>query len=236
MAEDHRLPRPETRHGLLPKNRAKIPVKKVPFSDRLELWFSTSRRIDGLWIGGMESKDWPGFGRVESALRLIKDHDPISYSRVTRHLDRIWVRLISNAGAHYERRSNACVVDERFVLSETVDEIASTIVHETTHARLEHWGITYEDEVRRRIEAICIRRQLNFVGKLSGGEKLREGLSATLSWCFDDHDYFSNMRFQDRHVQGSIEALRYLGAPAWFVRVVTKLWEYRLANRTRSLR
>ena len=234
MAEDHHLPRPETRPGLLPKNRAKIPAQKVPFTDRLELWFSTGRRIDGLWIGTTEDKPRPCLDRVEGALRLIRDCDTLNYSRVLKYLDRIWVRLIPSAQAHYERQLNACVFDQRFIVSETVEEIASTIVHETTHARLERWGISYDEKVRPRIEAICIRRQQNFVGKLSGSEKLREDLSAALDWCFDDHDYFSDARFRERHEQGSIETLRHLGAPAWFVRMVTKLVERRLARCARG--
>jgi hypothetical protein len=41
---------------------------------------------------------------------------------------------------------NACLLDERVVASETttLEWIASTIVHEATHARLEKWGIAQD--------------------------------------------------------------------------------------------
>lgn len=222
------------RRGLLPKACAQTPVQKVSPELRFDLWLSTGRSIDGLWIGTTESKPWPCLDRVESALHLIRDRDTLNYSRVLKYLDRIWVRLIPSAQAHYERQLNACVFDQRFVVSETVEEIASTIVHETTHARLERWGITYDEKVRRRIEAICIRRQLNFVGKLSGSEKLREDLLAALNWCFDDHDHFSDARFQERRLNGEIEMLSHLGVPHWLVNAVLKIRDLRSAFRARG--
>ena len=222
------------RRGLLPGARAQTPAQKPSLELRFDLWFSTSRRVDGLWIGTTEDKPWPCLDRVEGALRLIRDCDTLNYSRVLKHLDRIWIRLIPSAQAHYERQLNACVFDQRFAASETVEEIASTIVHETTHARLERWGISYDEKVRQRIEAICIRRQLNFVGKLSDSEKLREDLSATLNWCFDAHDHFSDTRFQERHVQESIETLRYLGVPHWLVKAILKMRDFRLGLRSRG--
>jgi hypothetical protein len=233
MAGDHRLPQLKTQRGLLPKGRAPTPAQKVSFEHKIDLWLSTHRTIDGLWVGSTEDKPWPGLSRVESALRLIKDRDPLHYSRVLRHLDRILVRLIPDAGAHYERQLNACILDRRFVLSETttVEKVALTIVHETTHARLERWGVIYDEKVRPRIETICIRRELSFASKLPGGEALREDLAASLRWCMSDHDFYSDVRFRERHLQGSLEMLLDLGAPAWFVRIVSKLADRRMAQR-----
>lgn len=238
MIGDRRLPQQERPRGLLPKARASIPTQGVYFFDRVDLWLSTDRSIDGLWVGSIEDEPWPGLSRVESALRLIRDRDPLHYSRVLRYLDRIWVRLISSGRAEYQRRLNACVLDQRYVLSETmtVENLASIIIHETTHARLERWGITYEEKARPRIEAICIRRQLNFGAKLPDGEALREQLSASLEWCLSDHDYFADTRFQERNLQGDIDTLRYLGVSEWIVRVVLKLREWRSVVRAHSLK
>ncbi|WP_369721244.1 hypothetical protein AB8Z38_29920 [Bradyrhizobium sp. LLZ17] len=182
--------------------------RRAPAIDRFALWVSTSRTVDGLWVGSTESKPQPGLRRVEAALGLIKDHDPLNYARTINNLERIWVRLIPNALAHYDPLLSACVIDERLVLPETtaLERIASTIVHESTHARLERWGINYDDErVRSRIEAICLRRELKFVGKLAHCEQLQEQISRTLEWCVGDDDYFSNPRFQQRHDQGDDE-------------------------------
>ena len=90
--------------------------------DKLGLWLSTSRTIDGLWVGSF-ARDWENergenereitLRRVEDALHLIKLYDPLSYSRVTRDLKRIWVNLVPHADACYERSLQACVFDER---------------------------------------------------------------------------------------------------------------------------
>ena len=193
--------------------------------DRLDLWFSTGRSIDGLWVGTTESEPQPGLRRVEEAFQLIKIRDPLHYSRVIKNLERIWVRLLPGIRAHYERSLKACVFDERFVLLEatTIERIASTIVHETTHARLEGWGIGYDDEKKRaRIEAICIRRELNFVGKLPQSEALQGQLARTLEWCVSDHDHYSDASFQQRKLQGEVDTLRHLGAPEWLIGFVLK--------------
>ncbi len=205
--------------------------------DRLELWLSTSRKVDGLWVGTMESKPWPGLRRVEDALRLIKDQDPLHYFRVVHNLARIWVRLLPSYRAHYDRTLDACVIDERFLETVTREQIASTIVHEATHARLDRWGIRYEEKDRSRIEAICLRRELNFLTKLSDCEPLQEEIVRTLEWCASDKDCLSDASFRERQDQGSAETLRYLGTPDWIISFLMRIGRrrrLRAAARSRS--
>ncbi|HZR75248.1 hypothetical protein [Bradyrhizobium sp.] len=233
MTLDHSLPQVRSQRGLLPKVRPQIPARRISFFVKFDLWVSTARSVDGLWVGSIEDKPWPGLSRVESALRLIRDRDPLSYSRVTRYLDRIWVRIVLGSLGEYQRQLNACVLDKHFVLSATttVEKIASTIIHEVTHARLEHWGIAYDEKARSRIEAICVRRELSFVRKVPGGEMLREGLAASLNWYASEQGLFSDASLHESHVQGSIEALRQLGVPSWLIGSVLKLRGLRLALR-----
>jgi hypothetical protein len=75
-------------------------------------------------------------------------------------------------------------------------------------------------KVRSRIEAICLRRELNFVAKLPHSGLLREEIARTLEWCASDQDYWSNVSFRQRRLEGASETLRYLGVPSWFVRVL----------------
>lgn len=192
--------------------------------DRLELWFSTARNVDGLWVGTMEDKPHSGLRRIEEALQLIKNHNSLHYSRVINNLERIWVRLLPGDAAHYERSLKACMFDERFVLLEatTIERIASTIVHEATHARLEQWGVIYVESKRARIEAICIRRELNFVVRLPQSEALQEERARALEWCVGDHDHFSDASFQQRELEGQVDTLRHLGTPERLIRYVLK--------------
>jgi hypothetical protein len=180
----------------------------------------------------MEDEPYQGLRRVEDALQLIKRHDPLHYSRIIRNLERVWVHLLPSALAHYNSSLNACVLDERFVLAETttLQKIASTIIHEATHARLDGWGIDYDEAVRYRIEAICLRRELNFLTKLPDSEHLQEEIAYTLEWYATKQDYFSDRNHRELDDQGASETLRYLGAPDWFVRCAMWLIRRRRAR------
>jgi hypothetical protein len=213
-------------------------VTKTTIADRLALWLSTSRYIDGLWVGSIASERELGLRRVEDALGLIKRYDTLHYSRITDNLERIWVNIVADGDASYHRRLKACVLDERFVSSDTttLQQIAAVIVHEATHARIERCGISYDEKLRPRIEAVCLRRELAFVGKLPNCAELRDGLVRTMERCVVNPDYFSTARFHERELQGQIEALRYLGTPDWIVQRMLRLRQatFALANLLRQ--
>jgi hypothetical protein len=179
----------ETQGDLRGPALARKPRRKPGATDRLDLWLSTGRDIDRLWVGTIEDKPQPGLRRVEDALQLIKHLSPLHYCRVIHNLERVWVRLLKIADACYNEPLSACMLDKRFVLQETttLEEIASTIVHEATHARLERWGTSYDEKARARIEAICLRRELNFIANLPDSEPLREQKARTLEWCVCEH-------------------------------------------------
>ncbi|MBW7970620.1 hypothetical protein [Bradyrhizobium sp. BR 10289] len=206
--------------------------------DRLALWLSKGSTIDGLWVGSFEGKPHSALRRVEEALQLIKRYDRLGYTRITRDLDRIWVTLLPSAQAHYDRSMNACVVDERYILGDTttLEQIASTFIHEATHARLEGWGISYVEAMRIRIEAICLRQELRFLGKLPNTEVLRDEIARTLEWCAADHDgYFADASFRTREEDGQIKTLRHLNAPDWIIRWMTWLISRRRKRASVSL-
>jgi hypothetical protein len=190
--------------------------------DRIQLGLSSGHEVEGLWVGAWDDKSHGDTQRVQYALDLIKNNDPLQYAYVTRHLKRIWVNLLTGNRAEYRRSIDACVFDERFVRSEmtTIAEIAAIIIHEATHARLEHLGIRYDEKQRSRIETICYRREIAFVSRLSHCEGLREKLVYELGWFIANPDNFSNQNFSKRHVEGSVEALRYLKIPNWLIRII----------------
>ncbi|WP_027528175.1 hypothetical protein [Bradyrhizobium sp. Ec3.3] len=198
---------------------AATPDRKPSRVDKLGVWLSKAITIERLWVGTTESKPYPARRRVEEALQIIKRHDALNYSRIIRHLDRIWVHLLPSAQAHYDRSLNACVLDERYVLKDTMtlEQLASTIVHEATHARLEGWGIQYLEGRRAQIEAICLRRELNFLTKTPNSKFLRDEIVRTLEWSAGDHEFYSDQSFQRRRQEGEVETLRYLNAPNWLM-------------------
>ncbi len=202
--------------------------RKASLVDKMEFWLSTGQVVDGVWVGSIQDPPQPGLRRVEDALRLIKDHSPLHYQRVKNSLERIWVQLLPYARASYLHSLSACQLDERFVLLETttLEQIASCIVHEATHARLAKLGIPYDEKSRPQIERICLRRELNFAGKLPCGEPLRDEISRILDWCVDANEYFSDQNMRQQTDQGNMEALRYLGTPSWIVSVIFKVRDF----------
>jgi hypothetical protein len=197
------------------------PGTRPSVADKFALRLSKGRVIDGLWIGSAGWDSEPALQRVEAALRLIERFAPLHYRRVKNSLSRIWVQLVPHGAGCYLHSLNACLLDERVVASETttLEWIASAIVHEATHARLEKWGIRYDEAVRLRIERICARRELDFARHLSGVDALQE----EIMWRLDRNE--ENASYTDQNMwekidQGNAEMLRHLGTPEWVIALV----------------
>lgn len=203
--------------------------------DRLELAISTVRHVDGVWIGSLGDTPEANLTRVETALSLIKQHSPLDYARVIRELERIWVTLSVHGVGQYRHSLKACILDERYVAdpATTVERIASTIVHEATHARLERYGVAYKEELRPRIEAVCFRRERAFAVRLPNSDDLQQEIAQYLEWYPANPDYFSDANFFELRRAGAIEGLRYLGMPDWLIRAVVTSVSMR--DRVRSL-
>jgi hypothetical protein len=188
--------------------------------DKMQLALSTGHHVDGIWVGSWRTpKD---LRRVERALLLVKQHSPLHYSRVIRGLERIWIFLLPQGLGQYSHSLKACVLDERFIADSatSVERIASVIVHESTHARLEQCGIAYDEALRGRIEAICFRRELAFAVRLSDNAELVEEIAKYLKWYGGNPDYFRDAYVLEREREGEIEALRHIGTPEWLIRAV----------------
>jgi hypothetical protein len=192
---------------------------RVNLADRLALWFSTGRYVDRLWIGTWEDEPEPILRRIEEALSLIKRHDRVRYDRLIRDLQRIWVLVLPTGLANFTYEIYACEIDTRYFLAETTtpERIAAVIVHEATHARLWRCGMGYEEARRPRIEEICLRREIAFAAKLPNGEDVRDRAERTLTLCASG-EYWTNAAFYERRIEGSFEALRYIGTPNWMLR------------------
>ncbi|MBO0763938.1 MAG: hypothetical protein J2P50_05035 [Hyphomicrobiaceae bacterium] len=108
--------------------------------------------------------------------------------------------------------------------------IAATIVHEATHARLQRCGIGYDEERRSRIEAICFRREAALAMKLPNGGSVRETAERQLARCATS-DFWTDAAFDTRFPDSAAEALRYLGAPEWLVRLLVRRWRRRQRRR-----
>ena len=191
--------------------------------ERISLAISTSRRVDGIWIGSYWGSP-KHLARVEQALLLVKRHSPVHYSCIINNLERIWIFGLTHIGAEYNHSLKACVFDYRFLADPKTSTklIASVIVHEATHARLERCGITYDEDRRVRIEAICLRREWALAARLPDSAELQQLISEHLHWHWyqANPDFFSDAQIRERHRNGAIEALRDAGAPDWLIRAI----------------
>jgi hypothetical protein len=177
--------------------------------------------MDGVWIGSWRRPaDLP---RIEEAMLLIKQHSPVHYSRVVRDLARVWVSVLLNRGAQYRRSVRACVLDERYFDSATPERLASTIVHEATHARLIDCGIEYKEHLRLRIEAICRRRELAFAASLPNGAELEREVRYAIEWYAANPEWYSNHQLQERRTRQAVDALRHIDAPEWLIRIAPRV-------------
>lgn len=189
--------------------------------DRLGLWFSTSKSVDGLLISTLarEAEVEEVVRRVEAALGLIKACDRLRYDRLRRDLGGIRIQVLLDGVGNYNASIDACQLDTRFVLASSAELIASTIVHEATHARLKRRGIGYEEELRARVEAVCLRREIAFAAKMPNGEQVREWAERGLQWCGTDGN-LTDAAFDNRRIEAAADGLRYLRMPNWLVRIL----------------
>jgi hypothetical protein len=185
---------------------------------------SLSKQLDGLWIGVSADDAERILWRVEAALCLTKTHDQLRYNRLVRDLERVWVRLLPDGLGSFNELLAACELDARFVGGETssLEVIAAAIVHEATHARLMRRGIDYQEGLRARVEAICLRREKAFAAKLPNGEEVRERAERTLQLCATQ-DYWTDVAFNERYLAGAMGALKHLGVPDWIGRTLLTL-------------
>jgi hypothetical protein len=217
--------------------RDKRRESRLSFVDRIELRLSTHRHVDGLWVGTFEPERDAVLRRVEDALALIKTYDRRRYDRLTRDLARVWVRILPGDLGQFSRSLEACELDVRFVLDATSTPamIAATIVHEATHARLFRRGIGYEPKLRARAEAVCFRRELAFANKLPDGGEVRERAQSHLELAASD-DFWTDTSFGKRYAEGSFEAARFAGVPAWLARIGLAFGRLQIAIRQRLRR
>jgi hypothetical protein len=165
--------------------------------------------------------------KIEAALRLIHEHDPRRLRRIQGDIDGIY--LWGDTGPAGSFLSSIRLVTLRFTYvvspSTSAAKIASTLVHEGTHARLHARGIDYAPERRARVEAICARSEIAFARRLLDPEDLIEEAEWRLAL---DRSHWSYQARQQRNLQ----ALAELGVPRWFV----ALFERFLRLRDRIMR
>jgi hypothetical protein len=137
-------------------------------SERLIMATSRYRTVHGIEVGILE---WEGrehiWQRIEAALLLVKSIDRRWHKRIVSDIRRVLVLYWGGTG--FSLVSRNCILDGSFVERYEAPIIASALVHEAVHARLDKM---WESSSRsRRIEAICARQELAFLLSLSSEQR-----------------------------------------------------------------
>jgi len=108
--------------------------------------------------------------RLAEALDLISSYAPRRYRRLRTDLAGFVVERFACRGAFFPA-SRECLVELTFTVNPQVSlpEIAASIVHEATHARVSRWCGTLPPECRAREERLCRRAELDFGLRLPDG-------------------------------------------------------------------
>jgi hypothetical protein len=213
-------------------------VKQTPtksFADRILLWFfrnSERRQIFGVPVGvPADLRDGDAvFAKITGAFELLRAHGGHSLDSLRRHTSGVFVWTTAGARGEWHPRARLVVLAETHVCHEDTfaREIASTLVHESTHARLDSKGFAYSGELRARIENVCFRRQLAFARRLGEPADLVAQAERQLRRPPGD---FSEEAWRQR----SLAKLISLGVPRWLAHAVERI--SRPANRDqRTLR
>ena len=121
--------------------------------------------------------------KIEAALGLIQSHAPAQLARLHRHVGGILVFPLDDPIAAVWRQDlDACLLAVSWLnrADVTSEDVASCIIHELTHARLDAIGFPYDNTTRARVERICALAERNFASRLPP-TLARESLEETLT-------------------------------------------------------
>lgn len=101
--------------------------------------------------------------RLDDALSLIEQYQPWRFRHLRRDLDRFWIVRYPCRGA-YLPDERACMTELTFLARRdiTAAPVASSILHEGVHARVDRMGVRREGRDRAREERLCRRAELDF--------------------------------------------------------------------------
>jgi hypothetical protein len=174
------------------------------------------------FFSSVEGMDEVAHARIALALDLIAAVDPRRFARIRRDMPNI--RVIRAGGGFFEAAIPTCVVDWPHVMWNPVVELAKTIVHEATHARLHRAGIDYPERWQRRIERRCLLEEVAFLRRLPDG-----GAQAARREAQVEPALASEWWLPHNAIERAIAQARAESVPRWLLRWL----EYRQARLAR---
>lgn len=154
-----------------------------------------------------EADPQPYFAKVTAALEIIAKHEPRRLDRIRRDLRHIVI--FKQPGAAYWVDIAACALPPS-IASNDAEDVALTIVHEATHARIRSRGIPYNPAQQARNERICVNEEVFFTAFLADGAERAAKRIARL-----EAPWWTAVQLRD----WKFETLR-RNAPPWLARLL----------------
>lgn len=161
------------------------------------------------------------FARLDDALGIIERHQPWYFRHLVRDFARIAVRRYPCRGAYFPDE-RTCLVELTFSVNPefSTSQIASTIVHEAMHARLDRRGVAFTREIAARHERFCRRAEVELGLSLPDGEPIVERALASLAASDEDVAPVIDWNVASRRVaQADLDALN---APHWLKKTLAR--------------
>jgi len=108
-------------------------------------------------------------GKVRRALTLIATYEPWWIRQMKRKVRRI-VIMMAGAEPQFRPIVRGCYVSIDEIAASSDEQLALTLIHEATHARLHEWirasSFRPRPDIQERVERACVRREVAFAKKL----------------------------------------------------------------------
>lgn len=165
------------------------------------------------------------FDRVDEALDLISRYDP----RTLRSLQRRFAGILVTGEepfrlAHWRQGAKLCILTAPYVASSAnrPEDVALTLIHENTHARLAARGIRYREGRRGRIEVICAEAEVAFSRRVPyAGDLVERTQSRLEAWVKADEEHWSDKRKR----AALLDYLQETGTPGWLLGLLRRASE-----------
>jgi hypothetical protein len=145
---------------------------------RIDLWSAKSaprQIVDGIDVIDLSGSHMNSehFAVIEQALRLLEFYDPLRYHRMQQDIRRIIINDNIPTMAMFFLGTTACTIHPDLLKSGT-PTVASALVHEATHARLDRRRVRQSSDRYARIETLCIKQEIAFARHFPQTDKLNE--------------------------------------------------------------
>jgi hypothetical protein len=166
--------------------------------------------------------------RLEAALQLLAATRPKWLNRLRGLVSAIEVGPIMTSAGAWVASRDSIVLNTDFVsnLRRPVLHIAAAIVHEGTHARIEHWKVPYRADTKIRIERACLQQERGFLLELPQDE-LRDWALARIDENYvNAEDIWSSSRAE----ASAAKALTDVGIPPRIAAVLMRIRKWRIGD------